>query len=278
MLNEEDVLKKHLVGMGAGIVAAAVVAGGAIGAPARPASLSTLTVKVSAKKVTLPSSVPAGAVNVVAKLSGRQGELILAKLAPGVTVQKVFQVIGQHHGDVQAIKGYASLLFDRDLGASTTSTQTKLTPGNWAALNVDPKTPVFQNFTVTNASGSSSLPSPSATITERDFRFTGPSILRVGELVRFQNAGKVVHMAIVAKFKSVGDANKAIAYLKAGKDSKAEKLAIGGGSLMDVNSPGAMQQQKIDLKPGTYVLACFMVSHGKEHTRLGMEKLLTITK
>ncbi len=63
------------------------------------------------------------------------------------------------------------------------------------------------------------------------------------------------------------DAQKIAALLKAGKDAKAQKLATGFVDLMDPASPGAMQQQVLNAKPGYYVQACFMdTQDGREHT------------
>ena len=52
-------------------------------------------------------------------------------------------------------------------------------------------------------------------------------------------------------------AQKIEALLKAGKDHRAQKLATGFVDLMDPVSPGAMQQEVVNAKPGYYVEACF---------------------
>ena len=42
-------------------------------------------------------------------------------------------------------------------------------------------------------------------------------------------------------------------------------------------SPGGMQQQVLNAKPGLYVEACFMDTQDRrEHTRLGMTRLVRI--
>jgi hypothetical protein len=273
------VLKKRIIGASVGVLAAAVTASAAFAATPAGESLPSLPVALNGKSVTLPKSVPAGAVNVVATVTKEKAaSLLLVKLQPGVTVQKVFQVIQQAHGDVEAIKGYASVRFDRLAGRGKTSTQTALTPGKWVALDFAPSgQPPLQTFTVTKSSHSMTLPTPAATVTMKDFAFTGPATLAEGELVRFRNVGKVLHMAVAARFKDMTAATKAVKAFKAGKDGAAEKQAIGQATFMDVNSPGAMQQELITVKPGVYVLACFMSTHGKEHTRLGMERVITVT-
>ena len=44
-------------------------------------------------------------------------------------------------------------------------------------------------------------------------------------------------------------------------------------------SHGAIQQERISAKPGWYVEACFMETQdGREHTRLGMVRVIRIVK
>lgn len=61
---------------------------------------------------------------------------------------------------------------------------------------------------------------------------------------------------------------------------KAGKLFTGAPvTMVGIFSPGAIQQETVTARPGTYVLACFMdTQDGREHTRLGMLKTIKITK
>ena len=48
---------------------------------------------------------------------------------------------------------------------------------------------------------------------------------------------------------------------------------------MDPASPGALQQSELHAKPGYYVEACFMdTQDGREHTQLGMERVVRVVK
>jgi hypothetical protein len=69
-----------------------VTAGGAFGATdTGTASLPTLPIAVNGKSITLPKTVPAGAVKVITSVTKESvGAPALVKLQPGVTVQKVF--------------------------------------------------------------------------------------------------------------------------------------------------------------------------------------------
>ena len=98
-------------------------------------------------------------------------------------------------------------------------------------------------------------------------------------MVRLENDGYLVHMDNLIGARTKADAQKIIALLRAGKDRKAQKLATGFVNLIGPASPGAMQQEILNAKPGYYVQACFMdTQDGREHTRLGMERLIQIKK
>ena len=135
-------------------------------------------------------------------------------------------------------------------------------------------------FTVTSGSSPAALPAPAATIATEEFRFTGPSRLRNGQLVRFVNNGYLVHMVIGLPVKNRASAKRLTSLLLAGKDKQAQKLVTGApAGFVGTFSPGGVVQQTLNVKPGTYVLACFMdTQDGREHTRLGMERTITITK
>ena len=147
------------------------------------------------------------------------------------------------------------------------------------ALNVTGNSPAFAPFTVTQSSSPAALPA-AVTLEAIEFAFRGPSVLHNGTIVRSVNAGWLVHMNELPEMKSKADALKAIAYLKAGKDGKAVKLATKSFvNLMGPASPGAIQQEMLTTKPGYYVEACFMDTlDGREHTELGMERLVKVVK
>ena len=87
-------------------------------------------------------------------------------------------------------------------------------------------------------------------------------------------------MNIAFPAKSAKAANQIAGALRAGKDKKAEKLVAGPPVIFQGPvSNGAYQQETISAKPGWYVQACFMnTQDGREHTRLGMVRIIKIVK
>jgi hypothetical protein len=71
-----------------------------------------------------------------------------------------------------------------------------------------------------------------------------------------------------------------IALLRAGKDRKAQRLETRSSFTLALPiSHGAVQQMPLETKPGYYVEACSMTAEdGREHTQLGMLRLIRVVK
>jgi hypothetical protein len=262
------------------VVAACVIAlAGAAGASAA-STLPTLNVAVTGKSgIKVSGSEVSGAVNVTSTFSGKgQGGYGLIGLNQGVSFPEALLAVQSHQGDPNALTPFGSLLVAADAPATV---QTVLTPGNYVALNLTgngPSANVAQ-FTVTQSSSPAALPAAAATETSIEFGFKGPNVLHDGTIVRAENDGFLVHMDVLIGARNKAEAEQLMALLKAGKDNKAHKFATGFVDLIDPASPGAMQQQILNAKPGYYVQACFMdTQDGREHTQLGMERLVRIVK
>ena len=107
----------------------------------------------------------------------------------------------------------------------------------------------------------------------------GELVVADGELVRFANQGFLVHMIVAARARNLAGARQIARLLKAGKDGPAQKLATGFASYDNALSHGAYEQLVLHSKPGYWVLACFMDTQDhREHTQLGMERVIRIAK
>jgi hypothetical protein len=139
---------------------------------------------------------------------------------------------------------------------------------------------VKEAFTVTASASPATLPTPQATVRSIEFAFRGPSTLHDGELVRFENEGFLVHMDIAFPVKSQKTAKQAVKDLLQGNEKALEKLVVGAPvGFQGPVSHEAFQQETITAKPGWYVQACFMETQdGRDHTRLGMERVFKIVR
>lgn len=261
-------------------VAAAVgLAGGASGA----GSLPTLTIALTGiKGVSVSGSQASGAVSLVSTFKGKapQGEdqgpaFGLLRLRPGVSMQQAIGAVQSHHGDLNALSPYGTMLLD----SSPARVQTVLTPGNYVALNATGNgEPAFAPFTVTQSPSPAALPAANATETAVDLGFRGPTVLHNGTIVRAQNHGWLVHMIALVGVRDAATGQKLMALVRAGKNKQAQRLVNRNFvELLGPSSPGAVQQQVLHAAPGYYVEACFMdTQDGREHTQLGMERLIRI--
>jgi hypothetical protein len=268
------------------VTGALVLAGGA-GAAGTASSLPTLNIALTGTTgVSVSGSEVSGAVNVVSTFSGKAPSgpnsngptWGLVRLNPGVSVLQAAGAVQSAHGDINALTPFGSLFADNSAGVPT---QTLLTPGNYAALNITGNgNPAIATFTVTPSSSPAALPNAAATETAIEFNFRGPTVLHNGTIVRAQNGGYLVHMVIGIGVKNAATGRQVMALLRAGKDGKAQKLASRNFlNLAGPISPGGMQQAVLNAKPGYYVEACFMdTQDGREHTQLGMERLIRVVK
>jgi hypothetical protein len=268
------------------LTSALVLAGGASGA-AGADPLPTLNIALTGTTgVSVSGSEVSGAVNVVSTFSGKAPSgpnsngptWGLVRLNPGASIQEAAGAVQSHHGDLNALTPFGTLFAD---ASAPGAVETVLTPGSYVALNITGNgSPGFAPFTVTQSASPAALPNAAATETSIEFGFRGPTVLHDGTIVRAQNGGYLVHMDIGIGVKNAATGRQVMALLRAGKDSTAQKLASRQFlNLAGPLSPGGMQQAVLNAKPGYYVEACFMdTQDGREHTQLGMLRLIRIVK
>jgi hypothetical protein len=262
------------------VVAAVAATGVASGQTS--GSLPTLHIAVTGKTGISVSenTVPAGAVNIETTFSGQGGgNFGIIRLNDGVTPQQAIEAVQSHQGDVNALTQYGALVV---AAPAPGTVQTVLSASdNYFAVNTGGNgQPVFAPFKVHQDPSPAALPSAAATQRTVEFRFHGPKKLHRGTIVREQNDGYLAHMIVLIGVRNKATGKQLIAALRAGKDKKAGKLASHRFiDLMDPASPGALQQSALHGKRGFYVEACFMdTQDGREHTQLGMERLVRVVK
>jgi hypothetical protein len=245
-------------------------------------TLPILTIAITKTSVTVGGATQSGAVNVAVTDTGlKEGTAILFHLNPGVTNAEVEAGLKAGAGkDPNKVSKYGQIVFDAEASPGRTSeAQTVLVAGHYLALAGEHGPKVLTPFTVTAATSPATLPTPEATLRSIEFGFRGPAKLHDGELVRFENEGFLVHMDVIIPVKSKSAAKTAVKDLLAGNEHGVEKLVIGEPFGAGPISHEAFQQMTISAKPGWYVQACFMETQdGRDHTRLGMERILQVVK
>ncbi len=268
-------------------VAMLVVLGAAIPASAQTSTLPSLKLTLAHGSITVAGAEQSGAVEITttAASSAKEASAVLVLLKPGVSVAELeaFLATNKAVRDPNTVAKFGSLVFDLEAAAGTSSAQSVLAPGTYVAINSEgEKSSAWprMSFTVAPSPSPAALPQAQAVVRTIDFGFKGPSTLSDGELVRFENEGYVVHMDLAFPAKSKRAATKLALALRNGGNKQAEKLVAGPPvDLAGPLSSGGYQQEIVSAKPGWYVQACFMPTQdGREHTLLGMERVIKIVK
>jgi len=250
------------------------------------AALPNVTIAVTPTTATVGGSLESGAVNVSLSDTGaKEASVILFRVGLGVTLAEVesFAASKKASNDPNNSIPFGSIVFDAEVETGKTSeAQTVLQPGQYVVLLGEGEKPVkvMTHFAVTASKAPAALPAPAATERTIDFAFRGPTTLHDRELVAFENEGWVVHMDIVFPVKSLRAGKAAAKDLLTGHEKGLRKLVAGKPfSFAGPLSHGGMQEETISAKPGYYVQVCFMETQdGRDHTRLGMERVIKITK
>jgi hypothetical protein len=264
----------------------AIPAGTALAAHTAPAAhtrpttaLPVITVKMTGKKITVGGALVSGGVRVVSTVTGEPaGGPTFIRLNPGVTVAQFFKAA---QGDPNNVALIASIVFSPPANKGTSSAQVSLRPGHYVAVDLAPSPPAMPvtTFKITKSPSAATLPAPQARMSSIEFSFRGPGTLHNGDLVRFGNDGFLVHMIVAARGASLAGAQKIAKLLKQGKNGQAFHLATGFTTFVNALTHGAAEQQVVHVRPGFWVLAClFDTQDGREHTTLGMERVIHITK
>ncbi len=242
-----------------------------------------LTLKMNGSSITVGGSQVSGAVTVRSTVTTeKHGTAILVRLNKGVTQAQFLKALQMASKDPNAVQLVGAIVFDSTTAKGQTSNvQTVLAPARYVAIDVAGKgQPRVAKFTVSKSSSPAKLPAAAATTKSIEFGFRGSSTLTDNKLVRGVNGGWLVHMNDFLGVKSAKAGRKVIALLRAGKQRQARPYLT--SSFFEIFGPashGAVQQYVLHTKPGYYVEACFMnTQDGREHTQLGMERLVKVVK
>lgn len=268
-----------------GVASAGIAAVATASNPSTAGGLPTITVTMDGKSIAVAGALQSGAVDVHSIVTGEPfGSPALVRLNPGVSYPQFFAALASPAvgRDPNAITPYGSIVFDAAAPPGQSDTQTELAPGDYVALDTAHERPPFPSatFTIVPSSSPATLPAADATESAIDFRFRGPTVLHNGQLVRAINSGWTVHMAEAFGVRNAAAGRKAVKLLRHGKDKRAQRLATKAFfSFQEPASHGAVQQAVLHAKPGYYVEVCHMdTQDGREHTRLGMERLIRVAR
>ena len=247
-------------------------------------TMPVIDVAMDGNSISVTGNLVSGAVDIHSTTTGAPGSgaPLFIRLNPGVTADQVVAVLQtKKANDPNVVADYGSIVFDP--GPGIEDVQTILQPADYVAFDSAKNNPAnwpYTTFTIADNKSPATLPAAQEWQKSVEFKFRGPSTLHTGQIIRATNAGYVVHMIIGIQVKDQASGRKVVKALRAGDDRQVGKFALPGFfSLFGPLSHGAVAQFTLNAKPGWYVEACFMdTQDGREHTRLGMERVVHIVK
>jgi hypothetical protein len=272
------------------VLAAAALpcAGLAVAASAQaPAAPQTVTIATAAGGVTVTGAgaLAQGPTRFVVSGTGKEVDLTLFQLKPGVTQAALVAAAAKLKGPPTSLQKYGSFAFGSTSGKgyAPVTTDLPLTPATYLVVDTTRAPKVVGSFAVGTTTTTVATPAPDATITLHDYRITTPATLPATGTIRVTNSGRSPHFLLALKAGSTARARTVATLLHKGgqaNEKRAQKLLAGETELVSVISPGVTNDVELSrLAKGSYVLVCFYSdarSHMKEHSMLGMEKVVAV--
>jgi hypothetical protein len=209
-------------------------------------------------------------------------EGILAALKPGRTLQELRRALPRAQngpGPLKPIVSFEATGAPPRGGAYATTID--LRPGvTYVAGNVPPRirNVRFATFTVGTTTSTAVRPTPVATVGVYDYAYGMPSVLPRSGVIRFENRGERLHIAIAFPIRRARDSTRAVRALLRNQERRFNRLIVGRRAFeaLGVVSPGTVNDVEVNFgRPGRWVFTCF-VEDGEPgsppHYTIGMVK------
>jgi hypothetical protein len=247
----------------------------------------TIDVSVAPRAVTFNTQgIAAGPTRFVFRNTNRRGpaEISMISLRPGVTVQRLRQALRSRNVTPAALKRiviFEAGGFVGPRGSYTTTVDLKPNT-TYVVANIgrNPATSPMTAFNV-GSPGTAVRPTPDAVVGLYDFAFAmRPTLPRRG-VVRFENRGERIHIAVAFRLRRGASRAAAVRALVRNQERKLGRLTVERDTIepQGIVSGGAVNDVEVDFrKPGNWVFACFMEDGegGAVHNTLGMVKAFSV--
>jgi len=237
-------------------------------ASARP----SVTIRVDDHRITAPTRMPAGYVDIHIVTSGKvHHHLAFWHLNRGVTSKRFIRVMKGPNGDPfklgTAIGGNGPML------AGRLDTTMRLVPGRVVFADiVEGPTTRIASFRVVGSSVSTQPPAAVGTIVNRSYRFVLPAHFGRPGVYRFTNPDPVAHDGVIYQLVKGKSAADLVHWLQGGGKGRPPVVfarPLGGPGVIGSHWTSWFRLPK--LAPGRYVLGCFLPDErGMLHAAIGM--------
>ena len=263
-------------------VTAAVVAG------QEPARTITITLKNRSVSVAGAENLPAGATRIQFRsLRREETEGVLIALRPGRTVQDLRRAAARSRRGPGPLKAVATIEASAAPRRGDTSTTTiELRPGaTYVAGYIpdNPKDTPLEAFTVGTSASGASRPVPDATVGLYDYAYGMPATLPRRGVVRFENRGDRLHMAVADPLRRGTSRAAAVQALLRNRQRRFFGRLVNQRRATEPLGPVSsrtVNDVEVDFgRRGNWVFVCF-IGDGERgnpsHFTLGMVKAFTV--
>ncbi len=211
-------------------------------------------------------------------------EVSMVSLRPGVTVQRLRSALRNRRVSPSTLKRIAifevgGFLAPRGTYATTVDLKPNTT---YVAANIgdDPAKAALTSFVV-GSPGTGVRPTPDAVVGLYDFAFAMRPTLPRNGVVRFENRGDRVHIAVAFHLRRGASRPAAVRALIRNQERKLNRLTVERDTIepQGIVSGGAVNDVEVNFrKPGNWVFACFLEDgeRGAQHNTLGMVKAFRV--
>lgn len=229
--------------------------------------------------VTGADALVAGLTKVTARNTGpTPANFALARLRPGKTLADLQAATSRSSSVPEGTTATLTTYFGLAPGQTFTTTLS-LPPGDYVTTQPpDGKGlgPAVQ-FSVANGAAGGSPPATTGTVLLYDYGIQAPASIRGRGTLEVNDIGANYHFLVGIRLNRGVDADQVVADIKAGRDNGPPPgQAV---TIIGVVNPGSVNYVKTNLKPGSYVIACFNSdrhSAGHNHSQFGMVRKLTV--
>ncbi len=267
-----------LVAAAAASLALAALASG-LGGQQEAAQSITVTLGKGTTTVSGADALVSGLTKITARNTGtKPTNFALARLRPGKTLADLTAEVTRSSAFPEDSVATITTTFGLAPGKSFVTTL-KLPPGDYVTTQppdgkgLGPATA----FTIADGVAGGTPPKTTGTVTLYDYGIKAPASIRGHGTVAIHNIGLNYHFVLGIRLNRGVDPAKVIADIRANRQGgppPGEFIQIIG-----IVSPGTVNYVRTDLKPGTYVIACFNSdrhSAGHNHAQFGMVRKLIV--
>jgi hypothetical protein len=268
----------RLAGATAAGVACVVAAGVALAQDTPP----TVTITMGAKAVRVAGAGGLAPGETTLVVRGRR-PMALLELKPSVTPRELRRALARGIDEPAQARPYGTLV----AGGNGTrrgpyTTTISLRARTYAVIDIAGRPKLRATFAAAGSPTTATAPTPDATVVMRDFVFDGPRTLPADGVVRWENRGRQIHEAILARLKPGTSAKPIVRLIRRGENPPRRVLAgfatgvgaVDRGTVNDVSTP---------MPPGSYVMVCFLPDEragnrrrARPHTALGMVRAVRV--